>query len=641
MRRVSALSVWAVVAVGVALAISLPMFVVWRSSRAMRSAAEDVRAQHEFQFAVRSLSLSSNSPFETVSSPAVFLSAARFQDHLFMAGPAGLQEFDRNGALLHQYAAGRELPGSPLIALASASLADSRDPELILATAGDGILAFNGRALRQLLPASADARAITSILPVPSGHLLIGTKKRGVLVYDGKQITVLHPSLDSMYVTALAGDESNLWIGTLNRGLLHFHAGTTEIFGEAEGLPDRQVESLAIVGDATYAGTATGVAVFDSGRFSRVLAPGVLATALLASPTQLYVGSEDQGVLIIPLQGRRPNPNVSHDGQLTEVRQLFASGDAVFALARNGLYRLDAHAFGWRRVLHSDAAVLSDRNVSALAADGSGRIWIGYFDRGLDLLAVDQSRAQHVEDEHVFCVNRIFPDAKSGIVNVATANGLVRFDSTGTQQQVLTRADGLIADQVTDVVAYRDGLALATPAGLTFLDAGGARSLYAFHGLVNNHVYALSASGDELIAGTLGGLSLLNKGDIAANYTTATSNLKHNWITAVVQAGSEWMIGTYGAGVLALDRSGRFHSFEVASANVVVNPNAMLVTANYVLAGTLGDGLYLYDRQSERWSVIRDGLPSSNITALTATNGYIYIGTDNGLVRIPEQKLHS
>jgi hypothetical protein len=38
--------------------------------------------------------------------------------------------------------------------------------------------------------------------------------------------------------------------------------------------------------------------------------------------------------------------------------------------------------------------------------------------------------------------------------------------------------------------------------------------------------------------------------------------------------------------------------------------------------------------------VIRNGLPSLNVTAFAASNGYIFIGTDNGLVRIPEQKLH-
>ena len=640
MKQSSLVFVRVAVAVGLTAAVTVAGLVIWRTTHAMRTATEEVRAEHEFGFTVRPLPSTLNAGWEAVSSPAVFLQAARFQNHLYIAGPAGLQEYTPDGALLHQYAVGSDLPSSPLIALAPAVLADSREPELIVATANDGLLAFNGRAFRQILPVSTDARAITAILPVSSGHLLIGTNKRGVLVYDGKRITALHPTLDAVYVTALAGSESDLWVGTLNRGVLHLHAGETDSFAEAEGLPDSQVLSLAVSGDTTYVGTATGVAVFTGGRFARVLAPGLLATALLATSSQLYVGTQDQGVVVIPLQGRRPNPSLGPTTELSEVHQLFSSENSVFAVARNGLYRMTPHAFAWQRVLDAGAAVLTDRNISALAADPSGRLWVGYFDRGLDLLASDNSRARHVEDEHVFCVNRIFPDTKTGAIDVATANGLVRFDDSGSEQQVLTRADGLIADHVTDVVSYRGGLALATPAGLTFLDASGARSMYAFHGLVNNHVYALGVSGDELIAGTLGGISQLNKGEVSVNYTTATPGLKHNWITAVVPVGSEWMVGTYGAGVLGLDTSGHFHSFETGSGQFEVNPNAMLVTPSYVLAGTLGEGLYLYDRQSERWSVIREGLPSLNVTALAAANGYIYVGTDNGLVRISEQKLH-
>ena len=136
----------------------------------------------------------------------------------------------------------------------------------------------------------------------------------------------------------------------------------------------------------------TGVAVFRAGRFARVLAPGVLSTALLATPTRLYVGSEDQGVIVIPLEGRHPNPNLGPGSELAEVHQLFTSGDAVFAVARDGLFRMSAHAFGWQRVLQAGGANLTDRNISALAADANGRLWVGYFDRGLDLLAADNSR---------------------------------------------------------------------------------------------------------------------------------------------------------------------------------------------------------------------------------------------------------
>ena len=640
MKGRSGVLVRAAIAAAVSAAVLVGVAVIWRSSQAIRSATEQVRAEREFAFVAQPFSLPPNPGFEVVSAPQVFLQAARFQDHLYIAGPAGLLEYEPGGALLRQYAVGGDLPGSPLVALATAVLSDSREPELVIATAHDGILAFNGRAFRQILPESEDARAVTGILPGPSGHLLLGTRKRGVLLYDGQCISVLHPMLDAVYVTALAGNESDLWIGTLNRGVLHFHGGGVETFGEDQGLPDSNVQSLAVSGETTYVGTASGVAVFSAGRFSRVLAAGIFATSLLATPTELYVGSEDQGVIRIQLAGRRPNSGLEQGGALEEVRQLLKSGEVVYAVARNGLYRMNVRGLGWERVLASGPAALTDRNISALAADKDGQLWIGYFDRGLDLLASDEHRIRHIEDEHVFCVNRILADARAGATNVATANGLVRFDGSGAEQQVLTRADGLIADHVTDVAVYRGGLALATPAGLTFLDNSGARSMYAFHGLVNNHVYALGASGDELMAGTLGGLSQLNQGDVKFNYTTSSSNLKHNWITAVVPVGPEWMVGTYGAGVLELDAAGHFHSFETASAPIEINPNAMLVTSSYVLAGSLGQGLYVFDRQSNRWSVIRNGLPSLNVTAFAAANGYLFIGTDNGLVRIPEQKLH-
>jgi ligand-binding sensor domain-containing protein len=317
MKRTSIVSVREVVAVALLLVLAVGAFVIWRASRALHSAAADVREAHESRFAVRPLAPAANADFEVISSPALFFQATRFQDRLYIAGPAGLLEHDSGGALLHQYAVGREFPGSPLIALAPAVLADSREPELILATANDGLLAFNGRAFRQIFPYDSEIRAVTAILPDASGHLLIGTKRRGVLVYDGKKITALHSTLKDVYVTALAGSESDLWVGTLDRGVLHFHAAATDSFSEPQGLPDPQVQSLAISGDTTYVGTPLGVAVFSAGRFSRVLAPGVLATSLLAARNQLYVGTEDQGVISIPLEGRHPNLNLAPNSRLS------------------------------------------------------------------------------------------------------------------------------------------------------------------------------------------------------------------------------------------------------------------------------------------------------------------------------------
>src|SRR5467141_3446083 len=314
------------VAVGAFVLLALAAATVgWRASRALRLSKEEVHSEREIRFLVRPLALPGNVNFEAVSAPAVFLQAVRFQDHLYIAGPAGLAEYDPGGTLLRQFAAGRDLPSSPLVALAAAVLADSREPELVVATSQDGLVAFNGYSFRQIYPQDAEARAITAILPVAAGHLLIGTKKRGVLLYDGKQITPLHATLSNLYVRTLAGDESDLWVGTLNGGVLHWHAGTTESFSEEQGLPDRQVQAIAASGDKTYVGTVLGVAEFDGGRFFRVLAPGVLVTSLFRSRDNLIVGSEDQGVLSIPLAGRRPNSASGISPELSDVRQIFVS----------------------------------------------------------------------------------------------------------------------------------------------------------------------------------------------------------------------------------------------------------------------------------------------------------------------------
>ena len=327
----------------VAILVAAAAVVGWRATRAVRLSTEEVRSEGQIRFSVRPFRPPTEVDFEQLSAPAVFLAAAQFQDQLYVAGPSGLLVYDLRGAPVKEFAVGRDLPSSPIVAMAPAVLADSGEPELVIATAKDGLLAYDGRRIRQIYPEDSEARAVTAILPTADGHLLIGTKKRGVLLYDGKQITALHPSLSGLYVQALAGTESDLWVGTLDQGVLHWHAGTADAFSEAQGLPDRQVQSITTAGDKTFVGTVLGIAEFDRGRFSRVLAPGVLATALLSSHGNLVVGSEDQGVFRVPSRSRgTPARRAPPTPELSEVRQLMQEGEDVYVLTRNALYRMSA-----------------------------------------------------------------------------------------------------------------------------------------------------------------------------------------------------------------------------------------------------------------------------------------------------------
>ncbi|HEX9200006.1 MAG TPA: hypothetical protein VF865_10640 [Acidobacteriaceae bacterium] len=620
-------------------AIAMIGTVCWRAGVVLRWARAAESAESNLKFTVSPLLPAADSGFEWVSAPTVFTQAAEFEGHLYVAGPAGLFEYDSGGRPVRDFRVGRELPPAPLTRLTTAVLTGSRQPELVIATDGAGILAFNGSGFRQILPDDRELRPVTAILATASGHLLIGTAKRGLLLYDGQRLAPFHPSFNQLYITELAGSESDLWIGTLDRGVAHWHGGSAEWFGEANGLSDARVYSIAVAGAHAYVGGPAGVAEFDSGRFVRTLASGAFVRSMLIEGKTLLAGTMDDGILELPIERQsRDSRELAPMGELSGVAQLFRSGDALYAVTESGVYARQP-AGGWNRVLEPSGGLLTDRNVSALGVDATGRLWVGYFDRGLDIVEGTGQHARHIEDDHIFCVNRIRPNLFRGATAVATANGLVLFDGRGNRKQVLGKAEGLIADHVTDVAAFRDGIVVATPAGLTFIDSEGIRSLYAFHGLVNNHVYTVATSGTQVLAGTLGGVSLLEGDQVRASYTTATSGLKHNWITAAIPLDGEWWVGTYGAGMARVDASGKFMASDGAAGDLVINPNAVLATSRLLLAGTMGRGLYVMDRGSDRWFAVTEGLPSLNVTALAAANGFVYVGTDNGLLRISEQRL--
>jgi ligand-binding sensor domain-containing protein len=90
---------------------------------------------------------------------------------------------------------------------------------------------------------------------------------------------------------------------------------------------------------------------------------------------------------------------------------------------------------------------------------------------------------------------------------------------------------------------------------------------------------------------------------------------------------------------LRLDEMGRWQAFPDAARPLEVNPNAMAASADRVYAGTLGEGLYIFERAGGRWRVMTEGLPSRNVTALELSGGFLYVGTDNGLVRAAESGL--
>lgn len=581
------------------------------------------------------------SRFEPVLKTSEFESAAAFAGDLYVCSSSALFRYSAGG-LAQTWRTGTELPPTRLLSVAVRT--GIGNPELWIATAGAGILIYDGLTFRQLLPQGPALRKISALLPLSNGQVLAGTPESGLYLSDGKSLRVFHPEFLKTAVTALAGDENHFWIGTRADGAWLWQGGEAHHF--AADLPDPQVLSIAAKGDDAWVGTPLGVCEFKNGKLTRHLAEGIFARALAAHDGELWIGTLDQGAFAIPLTIQKPRPQLtSNSGNADSIASFAVIGAVLTAIEPHAVVDVSAG----QPLVTMAANALASSHITALHADFRGRLWIGYFDRGIDSIletnSGDSGTPLHFEDDTLFCINRIKENPRDGSILVATANGLAVFDVSGRLRQVLTRDSGLISSNVTDIL-FTEGasaepvLAIATPAGISFVERGSISSIYAFHGLVNNHVFTLANLNGTLQAGTLGGVSVLRRGLVQASFNTANSTLRQNWITASAVFGGHLYLGTYGSGVIRFDSDGVVESFAAFTGRrFEINLNALLATDHALYAGTAGEGLATLRANDTRWRFISQGLPSLNVTALDARNGRLYIGTDNGLVRIQENNL--
>ena len=609
----------------------------WRAANiALQSAREVASSADRVPVSISPLRPTQSS-FEPVLNAAEFRAAAEFQGSLYLCGSSALFRY-RGNEQATVWHAGRELPPYPLATLALRT--GLIRPELWIGTAGAGIVVFDGNDFRQILPEATPVRRISALLPLPNGRMLIGTPTAGLYITDGTTFRLFHPQFAKTQVTALAGDEDQLWVGTRDSGVWRWSGG--EALHVLQELPDAQVLSIATGGGKTWIGTPVGVAEFSGDTLVHHLAEGIFAQALAEREGTLWIGTVDQGLVSVSLAPRTPRPQLS--GVSTEVANIAGFADLDGRLgAVTAQQLIDVQT---ARPVVEASAVLAGNHVTAIHEDSLRRLWVGYFDRGLDVLTpATSAHMRHVENDVLFCINRIREDPRDGTIAVATANGVALFDGAGTLREILDAKSGLMASHVTDVLFRRDAendksMVIATPAGLTFRERGSLRSLHAFHGLVNNHVYTVAETGGILYAGTLGGVSILRDDLVQASFTTANSQLRQNWITASAVFDNQLYLGTYGSGVIRFDDHGAVMPFPAfAGHRVEINANAMLATSRALYAGTAQYGLAILRRGDEQWQFIADGLPSPNVTALDERGGRLYIGTDNGLVTASEKNL--
>ena len=267
-----------------AIVLSIPLLAIglvfWRASHAKEEATAEVPLQVGI-FVSRSprRSRSAGSRAACSVSPGFRDLATAYKDTIVVSARAGLFVYNRSGVLIRSYRVGLELPPAELGSVFVGIAAGSAEQELFIATRGEGLLAFNGERFRQVLPADSGLRIVSAVLVMGSGRVLLSCGTPGAAGIRWPASHAFSCSSRSTHITALAGSDGDLWIGTLDNGVFHYRAGQLEELLSA--LPDL-AGSFARCREerGLLRRTPLGVVEFRDGQRRRALADGFFSRAL-------------------------------------------------------------------------------------------------------------------------------------------------------------------------------------------------------------------------------------------------------------------------------------------------------------------------------------------------------------------------
>jgi len=371
------------------------------------------------------------------------------------------------------------------------------------------------------------------------GELLVAVLGGIAELVDGKLKEYSFPSAAPRFNeggTLLRDRNGGLWIGTLDRGILHVHQGRTDVFAQSDGLSGNAVESL--FEDAEGNIWVTTTAGLD--RFREYAIPTISVKQGLSSPFVVCVLAARDGSVWL---GTSDGLNRWKDGRVTVYRKRSAataaqSNDAVTAADRAS-------------AKHASAIVqqiaLPGNYIDSLFQDAQGRIWVSAHEGpGYDGLGYFQNgRFIPFRAPHLTFIIPITGDS-SGNIWITSIGGLCRLRAGERAECTPWRKLGLRGSFSDSLVLdpIRGGFWLGFwSGGVVYFKDGEVRGSYGpAAGLGAGRVNALQLSPENTLwAATDGGLSRIENGRVAT--LTSKNGLPCDTVHDVVEddAHSLWL----------------------------------------------------------------------------------------------------
>ncbi len=516
--------------------------------------------------------------------------------------------------------------GEGLPTLQASALALWRDRPVVALAAG-GLFLRRDRAWEELRTGWGTLH-VRDLVESPGGELLIGAQEGLFRAAWGASVL---ERLDAAPVRSLALVPGGVvWAGG-EQGLRRVDAGSARTMAA----PDPWVDGVAVQGRDLLVLTPQGLA---RGPFDGPLAPvagAEEASSFAVLGDEVYTAG--QGRLLRFGAGGRPAEELPG----SPVRRVFARAGVLFADTDAGLLRRGAT--GWSPARSRPASLPPGPSAVNALAWRDGRVIAGLFNGGLVVGAPGGTSPAAagpdlawvpVRGSEAWGVNAIL--SAGGAVHVASLRGVARLEGGA-----LKAVEPKDAGAAFSLASTREGLVHGYGQGVLL---PGPRMLSAFHGLPGNQALAL-AEGPEgsnlLFVGTPTGLGAIAGGRVAWRTEPGDGRLPHPWVTALAVRGDDLYVGTYGGGVAR--RAGRqpgwrepgaFAAFP-ETAGLKVNPGCLVEAGGRLYLGTDGRGLWRLSADGSRFVPLRLPLPSQHVTAIQAGPEGLYVGTPEGLARLP------
>lgn len=470
---------------------------------------------------------------------------------------------------------------------------------------------------------------VRDLAETPAGELWIGAREGLFRIgFAERTMARLHKSP----IRGVAVAEGGRVVSAGETGLFVTQGGVTTPI-RMEGLETTWVDDVVVLHGRIYAVTPTGLFGEGGDGVLRSIPGGENVGSIAAQGDRLFATADppDSSLRRFDAFGR-----MQIDRLPSVVRRVFAVGDRLVADTRNGLAeRLDeGWSVFWKRLQPES---FGHAHVGALATYRD-RLVVGFFDGGLAELAPARPTAGLAPmllrslgpfSPAVWAVNALL--AAGGALHVASLRGAFRYDGS---HFVSVEGPGA----AFSLAQTRGGVAIGYGEGVLLPEQ---KLLSAFHGLPGNQATALAASESGLLVGTSSGLGYLLGRTVRWRVASGEGKLPHPWVTAILPMEGSVLVGTYGGGLTrrtgSMSDKGDWTPF-LETEGLKINTGCLIQANGRVYAGTDGTGLFRLSVDGTRFERLKLSLPSQRVTALFEKDGYLYIGTDEGLTRWPVER---